>query len=244
MSPSRLGSKTVHESWPLTRLLSDVAFVIRTRTVSVARCLVVVAMAVEQLEVVSPIYPPTPARDDVIDFHPIILRKEQSTLQALALLSLQESRDARRDLWVVAEARTPIHPIAIIGATHSRDFHVPTDCRLPVTVQAGFTIGRLKDPAVSCSEGPVPMRDPPFALVRVAVGRPGAQHAIEPVIQTLEGPGTAHAGIVACPSDNDRVEESDQRLLAGMTMALDDRAEVLDMVLDGLGTGHDPRLVP
>ena len=50
VSPPRLGSKTVHESWPLTRLLSDVAFVIRTRTVSVARRLVVVAMAVEQLE--------------------------------------------------------------------------------------------------------------------------------------------------------------------------------------------------
>ena len=102
MSPSRLGSKTVHESWPLTRLLSDVAFVIRTRTVSVARRLVVVAMAVEQLEVVSPIYPPTPARDDVIDFHPIVLRKEQSTLRTLSLLSLQQSRDSRRDLRMLS----------------------------------------------------------------------------------------------------------------------------------------------
>src|SRR5712691_3785243 len=36
MSPPRLGSRTVHESWPLTRFLSHVAFVTRTWTVSVS----------------------------------------------------------------------------------------------------------------------------------------------------------------------------------------------------------------
>ena len=51
MSPSRLGSKTVRESWPLTRLLNDVAVVTRTWTVRVARRLTIVTVAVEQLEV-------------------------------------------------------------------------------------------------------------------------------------------------------------------------------------------------
>src|ERR1043166_1181202 len=162
MSPSRLGSRTVHESWPLTRLLSDVAFVTRTRTVSVAHGLTIVTMAVEQLEVVSPIRPSTTAGDDVIDFHPIALRKEQATLQALALLSLQESCDTGRDLRMLPKAGTPIHPIAIVGAAHAVDLYLPTNRRLPMTVQAKLPIGRLKDPAVACGKAPVPMSDPPF----------------------------------------------------------------------------------
>ncbi len=95
MSPPRLGSKTVHEGWPLTRLLSDVAFVRRTWTVRVARRLAIVTVAVQQLEVVFPISPATALGDDVIDFHPIALREEQSARSALAVLSLQESGDSR-----------------------------------------------------------------------------------------------------------------------------------------------------
>ena len=98
MSPSRLGSKTVRESWPLTRLLSAVAFVRRTRTASVIRGLAIVTMTVEQLKVLAPICSPTSAMGDVIDFHPIALRKEQSTRYALTPLTLQESSDAGRDL--------------------------------------------------------------------------------------------------------------------------------------------------
>src|SRR5262245_58751880 len=105
MSPSRLGSKTVHEGWPLTRLLSPVAFVRRTWTASGSRRLAIVTVAVQQLEVGSLISPPTTSGTDVINFHPIALRKEQSALRAFALLSLQESCDARRDLRMVPEAR-------------------------------------------------------------------------------------------------------------------------------------------
>jgi hypothetical protein len=174
MSPSRLGSKTVRESWPLTRLLSNVAFVRRTWTVSVARRLAVVTVAVEQLEVVSPIGPTMALGDDVIDFHPITLREEQSTRRALALLPLQELRNSGRDFWMLPETGTPIYPIAIIGAAHAVDLHVPTNRRLPMAVQAQLTMGRLKDPAVARGEAPVPMSDPAFAFVRMAVGRPGA----------------------------------------------------------------------
>ena len=99
MSPPRLGSRTVHESWPLTRLLSAVAFVRRTRTASVIRGLAIVTMTVEQLKVLAPICSPTSAMGDVIDFHPIALHKEeQSTRYALTPLTLQESSDAGRDL--------------------------------------------------------------------------------------------------------------------------------------------------
>jgi hypothetical protein len=174
MSPPRLGSKTVRESWPLTRLLSDVAFVTRTRTASVTRRLAVVTMAVPHVEVVSPLRSPRAAGADMIDFHPIAIRKEQSARRALPVLSLQESGDARRDFRVVSEACTPLPPVASIGAARAVDFHVPTSRRLPTTVQAALTVGRPKDPAVSCREIPVPMCDPPFALVRVAIDRPGA----------------------------------------------------------------------
>jgi len=58
-------------------------------------------MAVEQLEVVSPLRSSAAAGDEVIDFHPITVRKEQSARRALAVLSLQESRDARRDFRVL-----------------------------------------------------------------------------------------------------------------------------------------------
>jgi hypothetical protein len=97
MSPSRLGSKTVRESWPLTRLLSHVAFVTHTWTVRVARRLAIVTMAVQQLEIVVPLSPTTASGDDVIHFPPIALRKEQSTLRAWSVLSLQKSSAAGRD---------------------------------------------------------------------------------------------------------------------------------------------------
>lgn len=144
---------------------------------------------------------------------------------------------------MLSESGTPIHPIATIGTAPAVDLHMPPNRRLPVTVQAEFTMGRLKNPAVSRGEVPVSMRDPPFAFVGVAVVRPGAQHAIESVVQTLEDPGTPHAGIVPRPSHNDWIEQADQGLLAGMAMVLDDQPQVLDLALDRLGTGHDPRLV-
>jgi hypothetical protein len=206
MSPSRLGSKTVHEGWPLTRLLSDVAFVRRTGTVSIARRLTIVTVAVQQLEVVVSISPATALGDDVIDFHPITLREEQSTRSALAVLSLQESCDSGRDLRMVPKTGTPIHPIAIIGATYAVDLHMPTNRRLPVTVQTKLSVGRLEDPPVSRGEAPVPMSDSSFPFVGVPVGRPSAQHFIESVIQTLEDPCTADPSIVPCPPKDDRIE--------------------------------------
>src|SRR5262245_43969376 len=121
---------------------------------------------------------------------------------------------------------------------------MPTNRGLLMPVQAECTLGRLEDPAVARGEAPVPVSDPPLALVGVAVGRPRAQHPIEPVIQTLEDTRAPDASIVPGPPPDDRVEQANQRLLAGMAMALDDRAQVLDMALDRLGTGHDPRLVP
>src|SRR5215510_10022440 len=153
-------------------------------------------MAVEQLEVVSSISPTAALGDDMIDFHPILLRKEQSTLRALALLPLQESCDSGRDFRVLPKTGAPIDPIAIIGAAHPMDLHVPTNRGLPMSVQAGCTVGRLKNPAVTRGEAPVPMRDPPFALVGVAVGRPCPQHTIEAVIQALEDTRAANPGVV------------------------------------------------
>jgi hypothetical protein len=134
MSLSRLGSRTVRESWPLTRLLSNVAFVRGTRTARVSRRLAIVTVTVEQLEVVFPRSPPAGLGGDVIHFHPIVLPEEQTALGALAVLALQESCDSRRDLRMVPKASTPIHPIAIIGTTHTVNLHVPPDHPLPVSI--------------------------------------------------------------------------------------------------------------
>ena len=86
------------------------------------------------MEVVFPSRPPAGLGDDVIHFHPIVLREEQTAFEALALLSLQESCDSGRDLWMVPEAGTPIPPLAIIGTTHPVNLHVPPDHRLPVAI--------------------------------------------------------------------------------------------------------------
>ena len=134
MSPPRLGSRTVHESWPLTRLLSHVAFVTRTWTVSVSHGLASMTVAVKQLEVVVPISPATALGDDMIDFHPITLREEQATLWALSVLSFQESGDAWRDFRMLPETCTPIHPIPIIGTARAMDLHVQSNRRLSVSV--------------------------------------------------------------------------------------------------------------
>jgi hypothetical protein len=242
MSPSRLGSKTVHEGWPLTRLLSDVAFVRRTWTVRVVRRLAIVTVAVQPLEVVVPIAPAAALGDDVVHFHPIARREEQAALRTLALLSLQESSDSRGDLRMVSEARTPIHPIAIIGTAPTVDLHVTPDRRLSVPIPVGTSVRGLKDPSVALGHAPVPMGEPLFAFVGMAVGRPRVPHPLESVIQTLEEMSPADTGVIPCPPPNDRVEPSDQRLLACMAMAVHACASSLDMVLDGPGTGHDPCL--
>jgi hypothetical protein len=65
--------------------------------VKITRRLAIVTMAVQQLEVVSSMRSSATSGDDVIDFHPITLRKEQSARSALPLLSLQESCDSGRD---------------------------------------------------------------------------------------------------------------------------------------------------
>src|SRR5262245_13646136 len=114
----------------------------------------------------------------------------------------------------MSEARTPIHPIAVIGATHPMDFHVSTNRRLPMAVQMNFAVSRLEDPAVARGEIPVPMGDPPFAFVRMAVGCPCAQHTIEAIIQTLEDLRAPYPSIVACPPHDDWVEQADQCFLA------------------------------
>jgi len=224
MSPSRLGSKTVREGWPLTRLLSDVAFVRRTETARIMRRLAIVTMAVQQLEVVVPIGPAVSVGGDVIYFHPIARREEQAACRTFTALALQESCDSGRDLWMVSKACTPIHPIAIIGAPPPLDLHVTPDGRLPVSIEAETSLRGLKDPAVPLGDAPVPMGDPLFAFVGMSVGRPSAQHPIEPVIQTLQETRAADAGVIPRPPNDDRVEQLDQSLLTGMAMALHEGA--------------------
>src|SRR5258706_7507640 len=106
MSPSRLGSRTVHESRPLTRLLSDLAFVRRTATARVIRRLPIVTMAVEELEGVIPMRPTGASGEDVIGFHPIAFREEQAARRTFAGLSLPKLCDSRRELLIVCQART------------------------------------------------------------------------------------------------------------------------------------------
>lgn len=224
MSPSRLGSKTVHEGWPLTRLLSAVAFVRRTWTVRIVRRLAIVTVAVQQLEVVVPTAPAAASGEDVIHFHPVARREEQAALRTLAVLSLQESGDSGRDLRVVSEASTPIYPIAIIGTAPTVDLHMTPDWRLSVSIQVGTSLRGLKEPSVALGYAPVPMGDPLFAFVGMAIGRPSAQHPIESVIETLEETSAANTGVIPCPPYNDRVEQSDQNLLARMAMAFHERA--------------------
>ena len=60
--------------------------------------LAIVTVAVQQLEVVVPIGPAVTLGDDVIHFHPIARRQEQTAFWPLAVLPLQESSDSRRDL--------------------------------------------------------------------------------------------------------------------------------------------------
>ena len=100
---------------------------------------------------------------------------------------------------MVSEASTPVHPIAIIGTAPTVDLHVTPDWRLSVSIQVGTSLRGLKDPSVSLGNSPVPMGDPLFAFVGMAVGRPSAQHPIEPVIQTLEETSTAETGGMPCP---------------------------------------------
>jgi hypothetical protein len=196
-----------------------VAFVRRTWTVRILRRLAIVTVAVQQLEVVVPTAPAAASGEDVIHFHPVARREEQAALRTLAVLSLQESGDSGRDLRVVSEASTPIYPIAIIGTAPTVDLHMTPDRRLSVLIQVGTSLRGLKDPSVALGHAPVPMGDPPFAFVGMAVGRPSTQHPIESVIQTLEETGTADTGVIPRPPYDDRVEQADQSLLARMAMA-------------------------
>ena len=91
-------------------------------------------VAVQQLEVGFPIGPAAALGDDVIHFHPIALREEQAALWTLSVLSLEESGNSGRDLRMLPQAGTPIHPIPIIRGTHTVNLHVSLNRRLPVAV--------------------------------------------------------------------------------------------------------------
>jgi hypothetical protein len=243
MSPSRLGSNTVHEGWPLTRLLSAVAFVRRTWTVRIVRRLAIVTVAVPPLAVVVPPAPAAASGEEVIHFHSVARREEQAALRTLAVLSLQASGDSGRDLRVVSEASPPIDPIAIIGTAPTVDLPMTPDRRVAVSRHVGTSVRGLNDPAVALGHAPVPRGDPPLACVGMAVGRPSAPHPIEPVVQTREETSPAATGVLPRPPQDDRVEPSDQSRLVRMAMAFYECASWLAMVLDGPGTGHDPCLI-
>jgi len=220
MSPSRLGSKTVQEGWPLPRLLRDVACVRRTWTVSVVRRRAIVTGAGQPWAVVVPLAPAAALGDDVVHCYPIVRRKEQAALRTRAVLSLQESRDSGRALRMVSEARTPICPSASIGTAPTVDFHVTPDGRVSVSIPVGASVRGLQDPSVARGHAPGPRGDPRVAVVGMAGGRPSAPQPLASGIQTREETRTANPGVRPCPPDHDRVEPSDQRRLARLAMAL------------------------
>src|SRR5262245_61584315 len=124
--------------------------------------LAIVTVAVQQLEVVVPISPTVTLGEDVIQFHPIARCKEQAACRTFTLLSLQESCDSGRDLWMVSKARTPVYPIAIVGPPPPLDLHVTPNRCLAVSIEAEGSLRGLQDPAMSLGNAPRPRGDPLF----------------------------------------------------------------------------------
>ena len=83
------------------------------------------------------------------------------------------------------------------------------DRRLGVRVQPEVAVGWLENPASALVDSPVFAHNPVLILVRVAVPRPGPQHAIENAVYLLKAARTHDMGIVLCPPTNHRVQVRD-----------------------------------
>ena len=107
---------------------------------------------------------------DVIHLQVVLLLEEQSTIGTAPALPLQQLGQSGIDCGVVPTPATPIHPIAIVGATMAGDLDVPCNLHLAMRVEVcGVRIGGW------CGEGqtrvqpaPVPLYGPGSRFVWVS----------------------------------------------------------------------------
>ena len=91
-------ARSAAHSFQLTRLLNNLAFVIRTcSTVKVSGRFQIVAVTVKKLKVVGGVCPASPDWDQVIHLHHIFFLKPQSTFRAFSALFLEQSGYSRRN---------------------------------------------------------------------------------------------------------------------------------------------------
>ena len=148
----------------------------------------------------------------MVEFHQILaLAKVQSTPRAAPLLPLEEGSPPRRDIRMAAQASCPIDPVAVIRATHARDFRIPTNRRVGMTPQPQ-PVGRFECP-LTFPRVPVFFTDPPRRLIRMTATCPAPQVGIKPSIHAGEGPLGRHRRIVDAPALDERIEAFNEHLL-------------------------------
>ena len=198
-----------------------------------------VTMSVQQLPVVSRLFPTLTFGNDVIDLDRVFFGERPSTGTTSALWLLQPPGYRRFHLWMASQSGTPIHPVAVIRTRWSLHFHVAPVWGVGMTEASCPTLGRLEGPALSISHAPVLACDPVFGGVRMSVDGPAPQPRLERVVQLLEASRAPYRGIVQAPAPDLRIERLHQAFLLRMFVARDGLPEGVNLPLDGGWAGGD-----
>jgi hypothetical protein len=91
-----------------------VVFVIHTTATPFVGRFTCVTMSVQQLQVVSRLFPTLTFGNDVIDLDRVIFGELQSTCTTSALLLFQQPGYLRFHLWMASQSCAPIGPVAVI----------------------------------------------------------------------------------------------------------------------------------
>ena len=198
-----------------------------------------VTMSVQQLHVVSRLFPTLTFGNDVIALNRVILGEMQPTGATSALLLFPQPGYLRFPLGVASQSCAPLDPVAVIRTPCSLHFPVAPVWCVGMTEESCPTLGRLKGPALSIIHAPVFACDSVFGGVRMSVDCPAPPPRIERVVQLLEESRAPDGGLVLAPATALRIERLNQARLLRRFVARDGLPEGVHLPLDGGRAGGD-----
>jgi hypothetical protein len=198
-------------------------------------------MSLQPVHVVSRIPPCVLLGQEVIDFHLVPIRKVQTAGATSPWLLLQESGDARGDVWMVSSSCAPVAPVSGVGTTCALDFPMSRDGGVGVAGEAGSTVGGWAGPSCPVVSSPVCARDPVLLRVGVAGDCPSLPHGVDGVGKRVKAPGTGHMRGGIAPATHLGLQRLPQRLLSGVLMMVNRRAQLGPMAAERRLAGFDTR---
>src|SRR5215813_14227516 len=176
------------------------------------------------------------AGDQLAHLHRISFPKPLTAFPASPFLPFEQLGYSWRHFWVIAESRTPVQPISVVGTARSRHLHITLIVCFAVSAQSRAVRG-LKPPAPA--HAPIFAHDPALTFVRMASLRPGIEHRKEHCPELAKYDVADYMFVVIRPSRDLRIESLYQFGLFLRSVSLDRFSQFLGVSLDRLWARFD-----